>query len=79
MSVYLIYKTDIHHSYNSRDIIGICTSRDNCVDICKRRARVEKAKISKAQFFNLANLNQTQGYSGEGEFQIEEVETDTLL
>jgi hypothetical protein len=78
-SVFVVYKTDVHHSYASRDVIGIATSPENAVQICKLQATKEHEKISKQELWNLTNLKQTQGYSGPGEFQFEEMKTDVLL
>lgn len=77
--MYLVYKTDAHHSYVSRDIIGLATSPKTAVDICHAQAKKEGNKITGDQLHNLVNLKQTQGYKGEGEFQFEHVKTDTLL
>ncbi len=77
--MYLIYKTDSHHSYNSRDIIGLATTPAMAIKICKLQAIKEGEKISKTELFNLSNISQTQGYSGEGEFQFEEIKTNILL
>jgi len=79
MSIFLVYKTDAHHSYTSRDIIGVCTSRNHVITICRKQAKKEGCKIDADQFFNLDNYKQTQGYPGEGEFHYEEVEKNTLL
>jgi hypothetical protein len=76
--IYLIYKTDNWHSYGSRDLIGIAVNR-NPIDIIKEQVKKEGEKLSKDDEYNLANIKQTQGYEGEGEFQYEEAETDTLL
>lgn len=78
-SVFLVYKTDVHHSYASRDIIGIATTEGQAVIICQQQARKEGENISKQELWNLTNLKQTQGYTGDGEFQFEEVTTDVLL
>lgn len=77
--MYLVYKTDAHHSYASRDIIGVCTSHANCIKICRAQAKKEGEKIDQDQLFNLNNIKQTQGYSGSGEFQFEEFKTNILL
>jgi hypothetical protein len=78
-TVFVVYKTDAWHSYSSRDIIGICKNADMAIKICKEKAKKEFRKIDKEQLFNLQNIKQTQGYSGEGEFQFEEMETNVLL
>jgi hypothetical protein len=77
--MYLVYKTDTWHSYDSRDIIGVCTSLESVYDIVNQQAEKEGESLSEAERFNLVNLKQTQGYSGEGEFQFEEFEEDVLL
>ena len=78
-SVFIVYKTDNWHSYASRDTIGIATSSLAAIKICKQQAKKENKKIDKDQLFNLANLEQTQGYSGDGEFQFEEITLNKLL
>lgn len=78
-SIYLVYKTDNRHSYASRDLIAVCTTKRNVMSICNQQAKKEGHKLDKDQFFNLANSQQTQGYAGEGEFDYEEVEKNTLL
>ena len=77
--VFLVYKTDTHHSYASRDIIGVATNQTEAIEICKAQAQKEGRKISDEQLWNLGSMKQTQGYQGEGEFQFETVKTDTLL
>ena len=47
--------------------------------LIKQAAKKEGAKIDKAQLWNLENLKQTQGYSGDGEFQIESLPLNTLI
>lgn len=77
--VYLIYKTDAYHSYASRDLIAACTSIRQVIPLCKKQAKKEGHKIDTDQLWNLENIQQTQGYSGPGEFHFEEIETNTLL
>lgn len=77
--VFLVYKTDSHHSYNSRDIIGVTTNDIKAIVICKAQAKKENEVITEEQLWNLTNLKQTQGYSGEGEFQFEAIEVDKLI
>ena len=77
--IFLVYKTDAHHSYASRDIIGVATSPELAVSICQQQAKKEHEELSDDDLFNLRNIAQTQGYDGEGEFQFESVNTDELL
>lgn len=77
--VFLVYKTDSHHSYKSRDIIGVVSTPSMAIAICKAQAKKESETISPEQIHNLRNIKQTQGYSGEGEFQYEAASLDELL
>ncbi len=79
VSVILIYKTDNWHSYPSRDVIGAATDKRKAINICQLQAKKEGEVITTDQIYNLGTIMQTQGYSGEGEFVWEEIETDTLL
>lgn len=78
-AVILVYKTDAHHSYRSRDIIGIATTASMAIALCHAQARKEGEKIVPEQIHNLRNIKQTQGYSGAGEFQYESVNVNVLL
>ena len=76
---YLVYKTDVHHSYASRDLIGVADIKIHAIHICQTKAKREHEEIDEYQLWNLASLKQTQGYSGEGEFQFEGVQENVLL
>lgn len=77
--IYLVYKTDVWHSYASRDIIGVCTTLAHAYDAIRQQARKEGEKLTEEDIFNLVNIKQTQGYTGDGEFQIEGIEKNKLL
>lgn len=78
-SVIIVYKTDAWHSYASRDILGVVTCIAEAIAICNLQAQKEGEIISADEMFNLENIEQTQGYEGEGEFYIEEIQTNVLL
>ena len=78
-SIYLLYKTDTHHSYASRDLIGASASANTILRMCHAQADKEGEEISEDQIWNLCNLKQTQGYSGEGEFHFESIVLNKLL
>lgn len=69
--VILVYKTDEHHSYASRDLIGVATDDINAIDICKQQAKKEHETFNEDDLYNLMHIRQTQSYEGEGEFQYE--------
>lgn len=77
--VYAVYKTDAHHSYASRDLIGIATYFSSAQLLCHEQAKKEGYEIKGDEAYNLANLGQTQGYEGEGEFMFEKLDTNTLF
>ena len=77
--IFVVYKTDSWHSYASRDIISICTTQSHVMRIIREKVKKESAKLDKDQVFNLQHYKQTQGYTGEGEFQYEEFDKNTLV
>ena len=77
--MYLVYKTNAWHNYDSRVVIGLATSKEIAIEICIEYAENEFQTMTEEQVINLSNSCQTQGYSGTGEFQYEETFTDILL
>jgi hypothetical protein len=80
--IYLIYITDNWHSHNSKELIAISTSNGQQGPITLIKKYISKNKfdkISKDDMYNLVNILQTQNYTEDFEFIIEEVETNTLL
>ena len=77
--MFLIDKTDAWHSYASRDLIAVAYSLEDAINLCKEQADKESETIDNDQIFNLNNIKQTQGYKGEGEFDIDEVQVNTLF
>lgn len=79
--VFLVYKTDSHHSYASRDLIGIATDASEAITICVNQAHKEGFPLGVATSarWDLQQLKQTQSYQGEGEFQYEQVQLNKLL
>lgn len=75
---YLVYETDAWHSYSSRDVIGVCTTIENCLKVI--RADIKHygyEKLSKDNKFELEHFKQTQGR--ETNYFIEEVGKNVLL
>jgi len=77
--VFAVYKTDNHHSHGSKDLIGTASEWGYAQVLCDEQARKEGESFDGDQQWNLANLKQTQGYRGEGEFVIEEIELNVLI
>jgi len=77
--VYLVYKTDAHHSYNSRELIGVATTPESAIVIIVDNTIQDGGSINQEQLEQLRTIKQTQGYDGNGEFQYEEIETDVHL
>jgi len=78
-SVFIVYKTDNWHSYKSRDIIGLSDTQEGAIELCQAKAKDEGEAIDDIELFHLNNIQQTQGYSGEGEFQFEEMDINVLI
>lgn len=77
--VVLVYKTDVWHSFASRDLIGVAENIGVAVALCESQAEKEGTEISADDIYNLCNIHQTQGYQGEGEFYLEVVRLNKLL
>jgi hypothetical protein len=56
-----------------------CTNKDKAISLLKKYAKEQHCKIDEDQLYNLWNINQTQGFEGEGEFDIAENEKNVLL
>ena len=77
--MFIIYKTDAWHSYNSRDIIGLAKTTNGVIRIIEKQVKKEGEELDEYQLYNLQHLKQTQGYSGEGEFQFESIEENNRI
>lgn len=86
--LFLVFTTDCHHSHASRDLRGAYGSKTKLFSVLSKvikekvkdqyeHAGYESAKDMHTDLMhNLTNLNQTQGL--DEEFEIEEIETNTL-
>ena len=63
----------------NREIIGVATTLPKAIKIVKAQAEQERVKLSKYTLEFLTTKLQTQDYGGDGEFVIEEYETNKLL
>jgi hypothetical protein len=77
--IILVYRTDVHHSHESKELIGIATSKRNASTICRAASWAEGDRLSKEQQDLLERIGQTQGYEGQGEFYTETWPLDKLL
>ncbi len=78
MTVFIVYKTDVWHTHASKVFLGVGTSLEEGIKICKKQARKEGKRISTDQLELLSRVSQTQGYHGAWEFYMEEWETNIL-
>jgi hypothetical protein len=76
---YLIYKTDVWHSHKSKELIGIATTQVHLIRLIRQQCKKENVKLTDEDKYQLSIIKQTQGYSGTGEFLIEEIDINTLL
>ena len=77
--MFIIYKCDTWHSDDSKQIIAIATTLKNAVNLCQEKAENEGETLSEHDRELLKSIKQTQGYEGEGEFLIEEADTNILF
>ncbi len=78
MTKFIVFTCDNWHTNGSKDLIAVCSDLQNSIKIIRQKARKEGKRISADDLYNLENINQTQGYKGEGEFIIEEYEENKL-
>jgi hypothetical protein len=79
-NVILVYRTDVWHSYESRDLIGVCTNRAEVLEVVEQAVEQDGLPPLSGEQIDLFNrLGQTQDYHGEGEFHTEQYELNTLL
>lgn len=78
MKIFVLYTTDAWLSYNSRDIIAICTTFKNAIKLAKQHARQEDDNpLSKYEIDFLIEHYQTQGR--DTNYYIEELDKNTLI
>jgi hypothetical protein len=83
-TVFVVYKTDHHHSYASRDIIGIATDMYQALNLAKEHAAKPDKDGDIEEGFNddqewlFLNIKQTQGCEL-GEYQTEALKTNELF
>jgi hypothetical protein len=78
--IILVYRTDIHHSHESKELIGIATSKRKMKEIVEDSATLnDGVLLDSHQQDLLERIGQTQGYEGEREFYTETWPLDKLL
>lgn len=78
-TIFHIYKTDAHHTISTRELVSIATSKEIAIHLIDQIASEEGAHIDEEQYKLLHMINQTQGYTGDGEFVIEEIKVNIML
>lgn len=76
--MYILYKTDKHHSKADRELLGVCKTIRDVIKMCKEVADLEEEIFTEDDVRSISDLSQTQGYSGCGEFLAIEVELNKL-
>lgn len=77
--IIIVYETDNWHSRASMNVIAVCTNKKKAISLIKKYAKEQGEKISSDDLYLLNTINQTQGFSGSGEFHMEEHEKNVLL
>lgn len=77
--VFIVYKTDNHHTYASMDLLGASGTMPGAIKLVLEQTKKEDEQLSDDDMRNLRNIMQTQGYQGYGEFVIVKLKMDELL
>lgn len=75
--VFILYKTDAWH--RNQEILGVFRTISDAMEGIKEVVIQEGENLSDDDLYNLDTIRQTQGYSGFGEFVVEEVELNKIL
>lgn len=59
--LYLIYTTDVWHTYTSHELIAIATSKKQCYSLIRKYLKRYGVKLDKEQLDMLDSIKQTQG------------------
>jgi hypothetical protein len=78
-TLFLLYATDTWHTHQSKNLIAVCSSKEQAINMAQMHAKSEDEEISQDDLFNLEKLDQTQNYQGEGEFLIEYATINTFI
>ena len=76
--MFAVYQTDNWHTYQSRDLIALCTTFKKAIGLVKKKARQEGIKLTENDLYNIEHLKQTQGLGADFEFVIEPIEINVL-
>lgn len=77
MTQYALFHTDAWLSYNSFDLIAVCTSPAKAIALARKHARMSGNPLDKEDAWDLENLHQTQGR--EYNYQISQITANTLF
>jgi len=72
-------KCDEWHTHESKSIIGIAESLFQAIKLCEENGEKENEPLSAEDKRNLYHIKQTQSYTGDGQYMIEEHELNKLL
>ena len=78
-TVFIVYRTDNHHTIATREIIGIGLTKEDAIQIIIEYTIYMAGVITPELLEQLKNINQTQGFSEPNEFMIEEYETNKYI
>ena len=76
--IFVVNTTNAWHNPSSRDMIGLCTTFDNCMKVIRADIRkYKKEKLSDKEKEFLLNYRQTQGRNEN--YEILELDKNVLL
>lgn len=76
---FLLYKTDPWHTHDSKELLAICDTAESALSLAEMDAIQEGFPLKPEDLDQLVTMNQTQGYWGDGEYLIDEIESNVLI
>lgn len=78
--IYLVYSTDAWHSHSSKELIGVCSTMDNCIRLIKSDIKkYEFEKLDDDDERMLKHWKQTQGRNINYHIDVEVVDDESII
>jgi len=78
-TVFLLHTTDAWHTHQSRNLIAVCSSKEQAINMAQMYAKSEDKEISQDDLYNLENIDQTQNLDSDYEFVIDYATINTFI
>lgn len=78
-NLYVVFKCDNHHSWTSLDLLGVAGTQTQMLSLVREQTHREERTLSRECVDELKRMRQTQSYSGDGQFLIQEATLNELI